>query len=50
VIIFEQVTKRHPGGTIAVDDLSLAVPDGEIMILVGPEAAARRPRCAWSTG
>jgi osmoprotectant transport system ATP-binding protein len=36
VIIFEHVTKRHPGGTVAVDDLSLEVPDGKIMILVGP--------------
>jgi ABC-type ATPase involved in cell division len=36
VIIFEHVTKRYPGGTVAVDDLSLEVPDGKIMILVGP--------------
>jgi osmoprotectant transport system ATP-binding protein len=28
VIIFEHVTKRYPGGTVAVDDLSLEVPDG----------------------
>jgi ABC-type transport system involved in cytochrome c biogenesis ATPase subunit len=36
VIIFEHVTKRYPGGTVAVDDLGLEVPDGKIMILVGP--------------
>jgi osmoprotectant transport system ATP-binding protein len=36
VIILEHVTKRYPGGTVAVDDLGLEVPDGKIMILVGP--------------
>jgi osmoprotectant transport system ATP-binding protein len=36
MIIFEHVTKRYPGGTVAVDDLGLEVPDGKIMILVGP--------------
>jgi osmoprotectant transport system ATP-binding protein len=36
VIIFEHVTKRYPGGTVAVDDLGLEVPDGKVMILVGP--------------
>jgi osmoprotectant transport system ATP-binding protein len=36
VIIFEHVTKRYPGGTVAVDDLGLEVPDGKIRILVGP--------------
>jgi hypothetical protein len=49
VIVFEHVTKRYPGGTVAVDDLSLEVPDGQIMVLVGPAAVARRPRRARST-
>ena len=39
VIIFEHLTKRYPGGTIAVDDLSLEAPDGKIMILVGPSGS-----------
>jgi osmoprotectant transport system ATP-binding protein len=34
VIVF--VTKRYPGGTVVVDDLNLEVPDGKIMVLVGP--------------
>jgi ABC-type sugar transport system ATPase subunit len=28
---------------LAVDDLNLAIADGEFMVLVGPSAAARRP-------
>jgi energy-coupling factor transporter ATP-binding protein EcfA2 len=41
VIIFEHVTKRYPGGTVAVGDLSLEVPDGKIMILVGPSGCGK---------
>jgi osmoprotectant transport system ATP-binding protein len=41
VIVFEHVTKRYPGGTVAVDDLSLEVPDGKIMILVGPSGCGK---------
>ena len=41
MIIFEHVTKRYPGGTLAVDDLSLEVPDGKIMILVGPSGCGK---------
>jgi osmoprotectant transport system ATP-binding protein len=41
VIIFEHVTKRYPGSTVAVDDLSLEVPDGKIMVLVGPSGCGK---------
>jgi osmoprotectant transport system ATP-binding protein len=41
VIVFERVTKRYPGGTVAVDDLSLEVPDGKIMVLVGPSGCGK---------
>ncbi|MDX6639277.1 MAG: osmoprotectant transport system ATP-binding protein [Solirubrobacteraceae bacterium] len=41
MISFEHVTKRFPGGTVAVDDLSLEVPDGKIMILVGPSGCGK---------
>ncbi len=30
MIIFEHVTKRYSGGIVAVDDLSLEVPDGKV--------------------
>ena len=30
------VTKNYPDGTVAVDDLTLEVADGEICALVGP--------------
>jgi len=40
-IAFEHVTKRFPDGTLAVDDLSLAIRDGEFMILVGPSGCGK---------
>jgi osmoprotectant transport system ATP-binding protein len=41
VITFENVTKRYPGGTVAVDDLSLEVPAGQTMVLVGPSGGGK---------
>jgi osmoprotectant transport system ATP-binding protein len=41
VITFENVTKRYPGGTVAVDDLSLEIPDGQTMVLVGPSGCGK---------
>ncbi len=38
---FDSVTKRFPGGHIAVDDLDLDVLDGEFMILVGPSGCGK---------
>jgi len=46
MIEFESVTKTYPDGTVAVGDLSLVAPSGQITVLVGPRAAARRRRCA----
>jgi multiple sugar transport system ATP-binding protein len=40
-IEFDRVTKRFPDGTVAVDDLSLGVQDGEFMILVGPSGCGK---------
>ena len=40
-IEFKGVTKRFPDGTVAVDDISLDVPDGEFMILVGPSGCGK---------
>src|SRR5437764_1904609 len=41
LIRFESVTKRYPGGTVAVDDLSLEVPAGQTMVLVGPSGCGK---------
>jgi ABC-type sugar transport system ATPase subunit len=40
-IAFDHVTKEFPGGTIALDDLTLSVPDGEFLILVGPSGCGK---------
>ena len=40
-VVFDHVTKVFPGGTIAVDDLSLEVGDGEFLILVGPSGCGK---------
>jgi osmoprotectant transport system ATP-binding protein len=41
LITFESVTKRYPGGTVAVDELSLEVPAGQTMVLVGPSGCGK---------
>ena len=41
MIKFDGVTKRFPGGTVAVDDLTLEVPAGQIMVLVGPSGCGK---------
>src|ERR687891_586250 len=40
-IVFEDVTKRFPDGTEAVKRMSLDVPDGEFVILVGPSGSGK---------
>jgi osmoprotectant transport system ATP-binding protein len=41
VITFEDVTKRYPDGTVAVDELSLVAPSGEITVFVGPSGCGK---------
>ena len=41
MITFERVTKRYPGGTVAVDRLDLQIPDGQTMVLVGPSGCGK---------
>jgi osmoprotectant transport system ATP-binding protein len=41
LITFESVTKRYPGGTVAVDALDLQIPDGQTMVLVGPSGCGK---------
>jgi multiple sugar transport system ATP-binding protein len=40
-IEFDRVFKLYPGGIAAVDDLSLAIEDGEFMIFVGPSGCGK---------
>ena len=35
-VVIDRVTKEFPGGAVALEELSLEIPDGEFMILVGP--------------
>ncbi len=43
VVTLEHVTKRYgpAGGSLAVDDLSLTIPAGEICVLVGPSGCGK---------
>ncbi|MEU7057227.1 betaine/proline/choline family ABC transporter ATP-binding protein [Streptomyces sp. NPDC046197] len=41
MIRFEQVTKRYPDGTTAVDGLSFEVAEGELATLVGPSGCGK---------
>ena len=40
-VVFEHVSKVFPGGTTALEDLSLDIADGEFMILVGPSGCGK---------
>ena len=44
IVSIRNVTKRFPGGVIAVDDVSFDIAQNEFFALLGPRAAAR-PRC-----
>ena len=41
MIRFDHVTKRYPGGTVAVDDLSLEAASGRITVFVGPSGCGK---------
>ncbi|MEV4243779.1 ATP-binding cassette domain-containing protein [Streptosporangium canum] len=41
MIKFDRVTKRYADGTVAVDNLSLEVPTGEITVFVGPSGCGK---------
>ncbi|TGD89731.1 ATP-binding cassette domain-containing protein [Mycolicibacterium sp. CH28] len=41
MITFETVTKTYPDGTVAVDNLSLEVPEGTLTVFVGPSGCGK---------
>lgn len=41
LITFENVTKKYPDGTVAVDDLTLEVPEGTLTVFVGPSGCGK---------
>ena len=41
MITFENVTKKYPDGTVAVDDLTLEVPAGTLTVFVGPSGCGK---------
>ncbi|MFG3254350.1 betaine/proline/choline family ABC transporter ATP-binding protein [Streptomyces sp. NPDC048172] len=41
MIRFENVTKRYPGGALAVEGLSFEVSEGELLTLVGPSGCGK---------
>ena len=41
MIRLDRVAKRYPDGTVAVEELSLDVPSGEIAVLVGPSGCGK---------
>jgi len=40
-VVFNSVRKEFTGQTVALDDLTLQIPDGEFMILVGPSGCGK---------
>ena len=40
-LVLDNITKDFPGGVRALDGFSLAVPDGEFVVVVGPSGSGK---------
>jgi multiple sugar transport system ATP-binding protein len=49
-VVFDGVWKRFPDGTVAVEDLSLTIDDGELVILVGPSGCGKSTALRMAAG
>jgi len=49
-VVFEAVGKVYPDGTRAVNDLDLAIDDGEFMVLVGPSGCGKTTALRMAAG
>jgi multiple sugar transport system ATP-binding protein len=49
-ITFDQITKRYPDGTLAVDALDLDIADGEFLVLVGPSGCGKTTALRMAAG
>jgi len=41
MLVIEGLTKRYPTGDLALDSVSLTVPDGQVMAVIGPSGAGK---------
>ena len=41
MITFKKVKKKYPNGFLAIDDISLVVPENEFVYLIGPSGAGK---------